>query len=135
MARQIIDMTGQTYGDLKVLRQEGRDSRGKPMWLCECLNCGKQRSLSGYSLRVGDTKSCGCRRGKNKQKKHRRIEYDGKTLSLTKLAMELGIPHDTLYGRLRRGWTVEDAMRIPVRQNKQNARQVEDPDVISPESV
>lgn len=39
------------------------------------------------------------------------IEHDGKTQSIAEWAEELGIPVPTLRGRLRRGWTIEEALK------------------------
>lgn len=54
-----IDMTGQKYGRLTVLQASHKDKRGEWHWLCQC-ECGKQKTVSGYKLRSGNTKSCGC---------------------------------------------------------------------------
>ena len=54
------DETGNTYGRLKVLRvSKERDKQNSVMWDCLC-SCGKEISVRGYSLRKGDTESCGC---------------------------------------------------------------------------
>ncbi|MEL7495495.1 MAG: hypothetical protein AAGJ95_16245 [Cyanobacteria bacterium J06554_11] len=42
------------------------------------------------------------------------IEYKGETKCMTEWAEHLGMPITTLRGRLRTGWTVEDAFEIPV---------------------
>lgn len=46
-----------------------------------------------------------------KQKEATMIEHDGKTQSIAEWAEELGIPVPTLRGRLRRGWTIEEALK------------------------
>ena len=38
------------------------------------------------------------------------ITHDGQTLTLTQWSMKLGIPPMTIWNRLRRGWTVADAL-------------------------
>jgi hypothetical protein len=55
----IKNETGNVYGRLIVLAYDGRDSHGKPVWLCRC-ECGKEVVVCGHELRNGNTKSCGC---------------------------------------------------------------------------
>lgn len=54
-----IDITGQKYGRLTVISLSHSDKRGERFWLCKC-ECGKEITASGYKLRSGNTKSCGC---------------------------------------------------------------------------
>lgn len=58
---KFIDLTGQRFGKLTVLRRDGSTSYGKPKWLCQC-DCGNNVSVAARSLRKGETKSCGCAR-------------------------------------------------------------------------
>lgn len=48
------DLAGMRFGDLVAIKWVGR---GK--WFCVC-DCGKERSILGYSIVSGNTKSCGC---------------------------------------------------------------------------
>ena len=57
------DLTGESFGDLKVIRLNGKTSSGVNKWLCECI-CGKFTSVRSYDLRSGKTKSCGCLRSR-----------------------------------------------------------------------
>ncbi len=62
MARtsNVVDMVGQTYGRLLILREDSaRDTNGGIKWLCAC-DCGATKAISGLQLRRGDTISCGC---------------------------------------------------------------------------
>lgn len=43
------DLTGRTFGLLKVLRRVEDVKPGRPMWLCEC-RCGKSVVKSSTSL-------------------------------------------------------------------------------------
>jgi hypothetical protein len=54
-----IDMTGQRYGRLLVLRCAGKDQHGILLWLCQC-DCGNEKIAYRTNLRSGDTRSCGC---------------------------------------------------------------------------
>jgi len=59
MSTERIDMTGQTYGRLTVVRYEGRSENGRRLWLCEC-ECGNTKVIDGGELRRGNVRSCGC---------------------------------------------------------------------------
>lgn len=54
-----IAEVGHQYGHLIVLERRGSNARGRAMWLCEC-SCGNLVIIRGTSLRLGNTKSCGC---------------------------------------------------------------------------
>lgn len=57
----IKDMTGQRVGRLTVIKMmPGRSElRGYVLWQCRC-DCQKEVIVSGFDLRKGHTKSCGC---------------------------------------------------------------------------
>lgn len=60
MRRQdVIDMLGLTCGHWKVISREGNTKSGDAAWRCICA-CGTKRVISGTSLRLKKTKSCGC---------------------------------------------------------------------------
>ena len=56
-----IDLTGQPFGRLIVIREYGRDKWGRVLWLCKC-DCGREKVVRGSSLtrRKNPTVSCGC---------------------------------------------------------------------------
>lgn len=56
-----IDLTGQKFGKLKVIRRNGMNERRKALWLCKC-DCGNEITAEGCLLRNGHIKSCGCLR-------------------------------------------------------------------------
>lgn len=56
--RKIIDETGNRYGRLTVLHRDGTKSNSAA-WLCSCI-CGSKVTISGWKLRYGKSKSCGC---------------------------------------------------------------------------
>lgn len=68
MARKAIDLTGQTFGRLRVLRRAGtyRSKRNYTVvqWRClfdpELGGCGRETVVLVSNLRNGNTKSCGC---------------------------------------------------------------------------
>ena len=59
---KFIDLTGQKFGILIVIKYCGKNKWGQSLRLCKC-DCGKQKIISGNSLRQGITKSCGCKEG------------------------------------------------------------------------
>ena len=53
-----IDITGHTYGKLKVVCQHGKTKHCKITWLCVCT-CGQKKIASSNDLRMGKVKTCG----------------------------------------------------------------------------
>lgn len=57
-----------------------------------------------------------------------RVTFNGQTKSLSEWAQERAIPHDALFGRIRNGWTTEEALTVPFdkersdRQLRANAK-------------
>lgn len=54
------DLTGQTFGRLKIVRRVVRKVGGV-LWACLC-NCGRERTIKSSSLVSGNSRSCGCMR-------------------------------------------------------------------------
>lgn len=54
-----IDLTGQRFGRLVVLCENGRSKGGKVLWLCRC-DCGNEVIVQCSNLKTGNTASCGC---------------------------------------------------------------------------
>jgi hypothetical protein len=52
------DLTGQIFGDLSVIKFEGKDKLGKTIWLCRC-KCGNLTKIRGDCLTTGNSKTCG----------------------------------------------------------------------------
>lgn len=55
----LINLKNKAFGNLKVIKQYGKDKRNKINWLCQC-SCGNRKVISGQTLRRGLVKSCGC---------------------------------------------------------------------------
>ena len=55
----VNDLTGQRFGRLRVVERAANDAYGNARWLCVC-NCASNTIVAGYSLRSGNTQSCGC---------------------------------------------------------------------------
>lgn len=56
---KIKDLTGQRFGRLVVVSENGRDKIQNVLWLCRC-DCGNMVTIRGSMLRAGRSKSCGC---------------------------------------------------------------------------
>lgn len=74
MKAKYIDLSGQTFGRLTVISRGGpRPQTGAraALWVCQC-ECGKRKEVSGYNLRSGQSRSCGCWSGQFAAQKIRR---------------------------------------------------------------
>lgn len=56
---KVIDLTGQRFGRLTVLRRCGTSKDGQKVYLCKC-DCGNFKEIRSGNLRNGHTNSCGC---------------------------------------------------------------------------
>lgn len=56
---RLIDLTGQTFSRLIVIKRVENDKYGHTRWLCQC-KCGKRQKAQGGHLRAGCVQSCGC---------------------------------------------------------------------------
>jgi len=58
-----LDLTGKSFGKLTVLK-EGTQRGYTRYWKCKC-DCGNIKLIRQSSLTTGNSKSCGCVKGKN----------------------------------------------------------------------
>ena len=58
MGRKTIDVTGRVFSRWTVLRRDGFKG-AHAAFLCRC-ECGTEKRVPGYMLRLGQSKSCGC---------------------------------------------------------------------------
>ena len=56
---KLIDITGQKFGRLTVIKRVESSRTRSSRWLCQC-ECGKNKVFVGANLKSGHTKSCGC---------------------------------------------------------------------------
>jgi len=54
-----LDLTGQRFGRLTVLKEAGRTKWKQIIWHCLC-DCGNYKNIVSFSLKNGDSKSCSC---------------------------------------------------------------------------
>ncbi len=78
-----IDLTGEQFGRLKVLRrvEDKVLSNGEKLvnWECVC-SCGNVTYVTGRDLKCGNTKSCGClsrEKSRNRLKKYNKYDLSG----------------------------------------------------------
>jgi len=87
MAQEIIDISGNTYGYLKVLRFSHIGQRRRSYWMCECLRCGKIKTLrkDAFAYSHSKVKSCGCWHPEESRLRAQRCkdERTGKFIQLT----------------------------------------------------
>ena len=62
-----IDIAGDRYGKLVVLRRAPHEKSGTIEWLCRC-DCGTEKIVPSGSLRQGRVRSCGCAATKGRRK-------------------------------------------------------------------
>ena len=71
-----IDLTGQRFEKLTVIKRVENTKQGMAQWLCRC-DCGNEIIVSGINLRSKHTKSCGCLRVIAQYESHKRFnQYD-----------------------------------------------------------
>lgn len=78
---KVIDLTGQKFIRLIVIKRVANNKHGKSMWLCLC-KCGQKTIVLSNNLRSGASKSCGCystnnalKHGHTKNKKTTKTYY------------------------------------------------------------
>ena len=54
-----LELTGKTFGRLRVIRRLERNASGNFLWECVCT-CGAKVIAVGAKLKIGHTRSCGC---------------------------------------------------------------------------
>lgn len=85
-----IDLTGQQFGKLTVLYEEGR-IKGNVAWKCQC-ECGNTCTTITHYLRNGDTKSCGCLQ-KEKMSRIKRNDLTGQVFGRLTVLKDSGERH------------------------------------------
>ena len=61
LSHRLIDLTGQSFGNMVVLGRAGSNRQGRSTWLCLCV-CGTEKVYSSDHLtrKTSPVKSCGC---------------------------------------------------------------------------
>jgi hypothetical protein len=61
--RPTPDLLGCRFYNLVVIDKAPPSKGNKTIWKCQC-DCGAVKLVGAHELRVGNTKSCGCRKGR-----------------------------------------------------------------------
>lgn len=70
--RKALDLTGQKFGKLTVIKRvKGKDKKNS-YWLCKC-DCGNEKVFAGSTLKNGDAVSCGCYNNQLKTERYKDI--------------------------------------------------------------
>jgi len=56
---RFIDLTGQRFGRLLVIKRVNSSQSNRICWLCKC-DCGNKKIVSSNNLRRVTIKSCNC---------------------------------------------------------------------------
>lgn len=56
---KLIDISGEVFGRLTVIKRSGTSPHGHTIWLCQCT-CGNLVEVIKPDLKQGKTNSCGC---------------------------------------------------------------------------
>lgn len=56
---KFVDLTGQRFGRLTIIKRVYNSKDGRVQWLCRC-DCGNKTIVKSISLQSGNTRSCGC---------------------------------------------------------------------------
>jgi hypothetical protein len=77
------DLAGRQFGWLTVREFAGSDNQNHALWRCLC-GCGGETIVRAYSLKLGSTTSCGCRRALRMRKMHEKARVGRKSSYLNK---------------------------------------------------
>jgi hypothetical protein len=111
---RINSLLGQQFGRLTVIARAENGKHGHHQFICEC-DCGKRTVVTSWNLQHGLSRSCGrC----VPRRHHRLITAWGRTQTIARWSREVGIRYATTLARFRRGWSPEDALSRPPRDNE-----------------
>lgn len=79
-----IDLIGQKFGRLEVIKRVENKNQGRARFLCRC-DCGNLKEVDGAHLRRGDILSCGC------YKREQTIKYNKEEKIIDMIGQRFGI--------------------------------------------
>jgi hypothetical protein len=100
-----LDLAGQTFGRLTVLAPTTERRDKCVVWRCRCA-CGREVKVPSGSLRSGNRRSCGCRRGRPPSARvarlrERAVRLRACGLTLAAVGERLGISRQHVHYLLR----------------------------------
>ena len=87
-----INLVGQTFNQLFVLEEYGRDKDGRTLWKCQC-SCGNIKIVSTKHLRNKSVQSCGCL-ARQKVSETNKKNIKGKVYGRLTVEKEAGVSRD-----------------------------------------
>lgn len=75
---KFINLVGEKFGRLLVV-EKAESKNGHIRWRCKC-DCGNECIVNGYSLKSGNTTSCGCFKRENAKLLYSGVRQNDKTL-------------------------------------------------------
>lgn len=81
----------------------------------DCYSIERKDNDLGYSL--DNCKWATLKEQNDNKQQSRLLTFEGRTQSLTKWARERGIKPATVFGRIKYGWTVDDALTVAVQKH------------------
>lgn len=124
-ARNFIDLTGQKFGRLTVIKRADNDKHGNAQWLCKC-ECGNETIVRGFLLKRGTTKSCGCLQKESLEKarkdRKKKVRIDTRIPCLASVAEEkISVILKMMTGGIKRileGYRIDDLSGIETLMEK-----------------
>lgn len=130
-----LKIEGEKFGRLLVLKRVENSKENRSQWLCRC-ECGNILKVRGISLRIGNTKSCGCLNRDTsakigKQNKGQRIgrknpnwQGGGKSFFCTNCGNRFFVPLHELNSRKRNGiYCSRKCQRAYLKEHKMSETQ------------
>lgn len=101
---------GKSYNTLYEIEKEFNITKGLLSHRINKMNLTLEEAIERPIAKVG--------RGASKRKKEtkEKFNYDGELFTLDELVDLSGLRKDTLYRRLKRGWSVKEAIEIPAKK-------------------
>lgn len=96
MSGKAIDLTGQNFGMLHVIKRAEGTAGSHAKWICKCMNCGKMHIAQGRYLKSGEVQSCGCMKRGKKPGIMSDKELSASSYSLYRLKMDGKDPYQNL---------------------------------------
>ena len=76
------DLTGQKFGRWTVINITDKRTKNRTIiWHCKC-DCGNEKDVDGYTLKSGQSKSCGCL---HKEIVKKKVEYENQKVILKEI--------------------------------------------------
>jgi|ERR1700730_3329774 len=104
IGHRLVELTGQRFGKLLVLRRSFNKPSRHSLWCCKC-DCGNSIVVSATNLKTGHTQSCGCLHLENRYSKLTWPE-----VALIRLGVFVGMTHRYLAERFHVGTSTVSAI-------------------------